>query len=701
MATLQKIRNQAGLLVAIIIGMALVAFILGDMLRSGSSLLRGKQMEIAEIAGNTINYQEYQAKVEELSGIYKMNTGSSSVDQKVTDQLREQTWQNMVRTFVMEDVYDELGIKVSSDELFDMIQGQNIHPIVQNLFRDPNTGQVNRGAIIQFLKQLEADGNSSQRTYWIYMEKQIAAERTFKKYNNLISKGLYVTTDEATLDLKGRNKQASIQYVTKPFLSVPDSVISISESELKDYYNEHKEDYKQDEMRRIDYISFPVVASADDDKDAEHWVGDLVADFKSTADDVAFVNMNSDAAYDASFFKKDELSPEVGEFAFSGTAGDIYGPYKESGSWKLAKIRQFENLPDSVEARHILLRVNNANEVAAVQTLADSLKTLIEKGANFAKLATEYSADQGSASNGGNLGWFRRGMMVKPFEEAAFFNKVKSVNLVNTQFGIHIVQTLRKGKKAKNVQLAVVERKIEASSRTYQNVYSKASKFAGENQDKEAFDAAVTELGLSKKLANVRRADKEIRGIENSRLFIRAAFNNTEVGDLVVSTEGTPIFELGDQFVIGVLANEQNEGISSFNSVKSRVELAVKKEKKADYLTAQMSEKDLPALAGKLGVEMKEAQNINFESYSIPGAGIEPAVVGTVASMNADDVSAPVKGNNGVYVVKVVAVTEGPDADVAANKTRLATALAYRANYQAFEALREDAGIVDNRSKFY
>ncbi len=197
MATLQTIRTRAGLLIAIVIGISLAAFILGDLLQSGSSIFQRNQMEIGEINGESIQYPEFQKQVEELGEIYKQNTQQSQLDENSWVQVREQTWQNTVQKIVMGDVYKKLGIEVTSDELFDMLQGANLHPIIQQLFRNQNTGQVDRGAVVNFLKQLETNVAPEQRAYWLYLENQIVEERTQSKYANMVGKGLFVTTSEA------------------------------------------------------------------------------------------------------------------------------------------------------------------------------------------------------------------------------------------------------------------------------------------------------------------------------------------------------------------------------------------------------------------------------------------------------------------------------------------------------------------------
>jgi peptidyl-prolyl cis-trans isomerase D len=707
MATLEKIRTKAGLLVAIVIGVSLAAFILGDMLQSGNSLFQKKQLKIGEIDGESIQYPDFQKKVEELGEIYKMNTRQSQLDENAWVQIREQTWQNLIQEKVMGDVYDKLGIEVSSDELFDMLQGSNLHPIVRQLFTNPNTGQVDRNAIVNFLKNLDTGVDPENRQYWLYLEQQIVKDRTQTKYSTMVGKGLYVTSEEAQSSLTARNKQINLDYILLSHNSVADSQVVVTRKDLKNYYDTHKEDYKQGATRRIEYISFPVKPSPADFRDAEKWINDIRSDFESATDNVQFVNSNSDVSFDDTWYKKDDLPENIGNWIYEEDAdtNQVFGPYFEDEAYKLAKLHTIEMLPDSVEARHILLQVNSQAEGTAMQELADSLKTVIEKGSDFATLARQYSKDQGSAIQGGDLGWFSRGQMVRPFEDAAFSNKVNEVTVVASQYGYHVIQTTARGKLSKQVQVAFLVRNVVPSTQTYQDAYALASKFAGENTNREKFDAAITEQNLTKKVATVGENDRMIAGLENPRQLIRAAYE-TEEGDIIISQEETPIFELGDNFVIAVLADVTEEGIAPFEDVQARVELAVLKEKKAELLKEKANKalegkSDLQAVADELGKTVENANNINFNSFQLPGAGLEPAVIGTAASLEVDQISKPISGNNGVFIVQVTSVNQLENQDVATEQNRLAQSLAFRANSQVVEAHKNTVEIVDKRSKFY
>ncbi len=707
MATLQTIRTQAGVLVAVVIGLSLAAFILGDMLSGGSSMFQGNRMKIGEINGESFQYPQFQQEVERLGDIYRMNTQQSQLDENMWVQVREQTWQTMVRDIVMNGVYEKLGVDVSDDELFDMLQGTNLHPIVQQLFRDPNTGQVDRGAVVQFLKNLETGVAPEQRQYWLYIENQIIDEKIQSKYNNLVRKGLYTTKQEAENSVKGRNKKVNFDYLMLNYNTVADSQVVVTDKDLRDYYNKNKENYKQDKTRQIEYITYKTEPSAEDFTATEEWINNIISDFASATDNVSFVNSNSDVGFDDSWNKKEDLPEDIADWIFETDAevNALLGPYFEDNSYRLAKLNAVEMLPDSVEARHILLPVNSQEEMLLNQLIADSLKTEIEKGGNFGDLARQFSEDQGSALQGGELGWFGRGVMVKPFEEAAFNNKVNEVTIVNSQFGIHIIQTTGRSKLSKQVQVAYLIRNVTPSTQTYQNVYSKASEFAGKNFTKKDFDAAVAEQELTKQSATLSENDRQVGTLENSRPLIRAAFE-TKAGTIINDQQGSTIFDFGDNFVIATLVSATEEGIQSFESVKERIRLVVLKEKKGQYLAEKAKKelaesKDLETVASKLGTTVSHAENINFSSVQITGAGMEPKVIGTATSLETGQVSNPVTGNNGVFVVKVISVDEEETDDIEDERQRLAQTQSYRAASQAYSVHRERAKIDDQRMKFY
>lgn len=705
MATLQNIRNRGSLMVAIVIGLALGAFILGDMLTSGSKLMGPSGMKIAEIDGESIQYPDFQKKVDELSEIYKMNSQQSQIDEKTSEQIREQVWQGYLKENILGKASDELGITVSADELFDLVQGNNPHPIIQQLFKNPQTGQVDKSAILQFLKSLETNASPQQKSYWLYIENQIKEDRKNEKYNNLVSKGLYVTSQEAKESVEAKNHNADFQYIVLNYSTVPDADIKITDGELKEYYEKHKDEYKQDNTRTIEYVTFDVLPSEADNTATQKWVTDSQTEFAAVKDNEQYVNVNSETRFDPSFYKKEELSPALGEWAFAAQPGEIYGPYFENNAWKLAKIDQFKMLPDSVEASHILISPQTVGSAVKAQALVDSIKTLLENGASFSELAMKYSEDKGSAIKGGDLGWFKRKQMVPEFEEAAFTAPINQLSIAKTQYGIHLIKTTKKGKESNQARIAFLSRNVVPSGATYQKIYAETSKFASENPSMEKFNKSILEQKLDKKVATLKESDREVIGLETSRPLVRAAFL-ADKGKVIDNKEGSSIFEFGNKFVIGVLTDATEEGNSSLEEAKDRVEPSVRKEKKAKLLAEKLSsaaseQSSLETIASKLSVEVKEASGLNFETYSIPAIGFEPAVIGRVSALPENKISAPIEGVNGVYLAKVTSITKSTDTNLNDEKTRLAQTLGYRAGSQVFESLKKLVEVEDQRSKFY
>jgi len=705
MATLQNIRNRGGLLVAIVIGLALGAFILGDMLNSGSKLMTPSKMKILEIDGESVQYPDFQRKVEELSEVYKMNTQKTTIDETAWEQIREQVWQGYLQENILGKATEKLGIGVTADELFDLVQGNNPHPIIQQLFKNPKTGAVDKAIIIQFLKSLETTATAQQKSYWLYIESQIKLDRLRTKYNSLVSKGLYTTSNEAKKSLEAKNKSISFKYVVLNYSSVSDAAVNVSDNELKEYYDNHKDEYKQEKTRKIEYVNFEVLPSASDIATTQKWLNDTKPEFAATTDNKQFVTVNSDIAFDPGFYKKEELSPAIANWAFAAQPGDFYGPYLENNEYKLAKLDQFKMMPDSVQASHILINPQTVGSVEKAKAKIDSIKKLIENGADFGAMARKFSEDQGSAAKGGDVGWFKRKQMVPEFEEAAFTGDVNKLYIAYTRFGYHLIKPTKKGKETYDVRIATLSRKVEPGTETYQKVYSEVSKFASENQTAEAFNKAVVAQKLDKKMASLKENDREVPGLESSRQLVKAAFS-ADLGKVLVNNENSTIFEFGNKFVIGILTGATEEGNSTFEEAKVRIDLVVRKEKKAQMLAEKLKnaaagQSDLSGVASKLSTDVKDAVGINFNSYSIPAIGAEPAVIGAVCYLPEGKISSPIEGNNGVDLAKITSVSSSPDKDLKGEKRRLDQSMSYRAGSEVFESLKKIAVITDRRAKFY
>ncbi len=687
MATLERIRNKSGLLV-IVIAIGLLAFLLGDLMSSGDSMFRRSKMQIAEINGTSVSYPEYQSYVTELEDYYKLNSRSSALDENTSYQIREQAWNQMVQDVIMNEKYEDLGIVVTADEIFEMATGKNVHPQIRQMFTNPQTGIFDKAQVINFLQQKNLDPNAN--FYWLFLEKQIKKERLFTKYRELIKKGMYVTTAQAEAEAKAKENKVDFEFVVKRYTSIPDSAVNVSDSEVKTYYNAHQENYKQDAMRDVVYVSFDVTPSEEDRQMAKEWIERSKVEFENPETDaIQYVNMNSESNYIDRNLKLEQLSSTLQGFVQGASVNEVYGPYLENETFKLSRLVAIKQIPDSVKARHILV-----NDPA----LADSLFALVKGGADFAKLARENSSDQGSAINGGDLGWFAEGTMVKPFNDACFENPKGATVKVQSQFGTHIINIQDKGKPVTKYNIATLERNITYSTKTNQEVYAQAAKFASMNNTIEKFDEAITADNLVKRYGrSIRANDRTVNNLEHSREMVRWAFE-AEINDM------SKIFEFGDSYIIAFLTGAKDEGYQPIAAVKSSIERQLRNDKKAEKLVAELNSKkqgnDIAALATAIDSEVMTANQIDFGAFQVPGAGVEPALVALATSSKVGEVSTPVAGNNGVYAVKVNNVTNNAIA-VEDEKAQLSQSVGFKVDYQTSEAIRSKAEIDDERSKFF
>ncbi|MBI9067807.1 MAG: SurA N-terminal domain-containing protein [Salinivirgaceae bacterium] len=697
MATLQKIRNNAGLLVSIFIGFALLAFIMGDLLKSGSSMFSKSRTEVAEIAGKSVPIQLYQGKVDETIENYKRNTGKASVDALTMTQLQDQTWEQLLREYIMQDEYAELGIGISGQELFDMVQGNNIDPQIQQIpiFQNQETGQFDRTLVIQFLKNMELDPSGNAQTSWNAFEKALSQEKISKKYNTLIEKSLFVTSAQVKNEVVNKNLKVDFDYVALKFNTVSDSAISYTDKDINAYYAANKDKFKRDESREINYVTFVVRPTKEDEKETEKWVADMKSAFESDDNNAQFISLNSDLPYNENFYSEAELPASVKELS-NAEVGTVFGPYKEDNAYKLTKVADIKNIPDSVKASHILIRPEDGIDAVAI---ADSLLKVAKGGANFAELAKKYSSD-GSAAEGGDLGWFQSGAMVKPFSDACFFGNTGDIVVVQSQFGSHVIKIVNQSTKSKKVQLATLARNIEPSTKTYQDTYADASKFGGNNRTFTAFRDAAQKEKLGIKVASLKRSDKKVAQIENSRQLVRWVYKG-EQGEV------SEIFEFGDIFLIASIKNVQEEGVAPLADVKAEIEREVKKDKKADYLIAKLNEASKNAstiqiVAEKTNTVVNEAKNTTFAAYSITGLGFEPEVQGIAMTAELNKIEGPIKGKNGVYVIQVKNIVQpAENLDSSNEKNLLTRSYRSRVNYQVYEAIKEASNIEDRRSEFY
>lgn len=712
MATLQNIRNKAGLLIAIVIGMALFAFILGDMMGSGSPTLGKKS--VAEINGKGIGVNDYMNREKSLREFYQLNAGGQSLDAEMERQIQQETWRRLLRETIMEGSYEKLGLYVSADELKTMVTGDQSmgmsgnpamsepHPIIRQMFSNPETGQLNRAVMTNYFNALDNPQFEQEKRRWLFIENEIVDEKMNQKYFNLVKKGM----QPSSLDLKDylaeTGKSTDFAYISKPFSDVSDEEITFTESDLKAYYKRHQESYKQNASRTFQYVVFEVVPSERDIENVRYQISQTKAEFKRMEGDEIprFVNGTSDEPFDTRFYTYNELPELLRDSLFDASEETIFGPYEENESFKLARAYNPQMRPDSVRARHILLSLQAyGGNKQMMNELADSLKGVIENGGNFNQMALDYSSDDSNRGIGGDLGWFTEGNMVTAFNDACFENNTGDVITAETQFGTHIIKIENQSRPVRKIQIASVVRHIYASDETNQDYYNRAVKFRGKATDLEKFTEQAREFGMDPRFApNITKDQQTIPGIEDPLQITKWAYS----ADL--NSVSNIFSQSDDKYIVAVLTEAREEGYAKLDDVRAEITLAVKKEKKAEKLVAKLNEElsgvsDLSQFGINNNENVGEATQVKFANTYVPGIGLEPYIVGASMYLPVDQVSEPMVGESGVFVISVTNRTEPstPQESEEAVKSRLRYSIESRSNYEAYNALLDAANVQDNR----
>lgn len=703
MAALQSIRNR-GKLIAIAVGAALLAFILGDFLNSSYSIFGQNQFNMGEVNGETISYQDFMEKVNERENFIKLVTNQSTLSGDMQDQIREYVWEDMIRENVIGVNAKKLGIAASDDELINMIKTGNVTQTIRQLFANPQTGMYDPSIVMSFLSDQRQETRAANQYVWDYLERELRENRVSSKYFNMIASGLCVTTSEVEQEFADRTTISDVKFVSLPYSDVKDEEIQVSESELNQYYNENRKLFERDaETRDVNYVAFEVVASQKDSTYSLDIINGLKNDFASTNEVVSFINSKSDVQYTDINYNKGEISDAtVDSLMFTEQPGFVYGPYIDGGYYKVARLIDIKNLPDSVKASHILVAYRQGEDTTVARQKADSLLTVIKSGIDFGALAMEVSDDQGSSADSGNLGWITdRVNFIPEFKDACFATEKGKITTVTTMYGVHIIKVFDKTQPKKKVNVGFLQIEIEPSNETRQQAYAQASKFAANTREVSKFTEAANAAGLSLRVAPGLTSDtRYIPGISNSREFVRWAF------DAEKSKEVSDVMDFDGRLVVAAVVGVHPKGIAPMSAIKSSVQSEVIAKKKGEKILADLASKNtsnVDALAAQVNRPVQEASNISLTSVQM-GGNYDPAVVAVAASLDKNQVSKPIAGKTAVYVIQNVNKTPAQPiqpVNVDTDRNAMQRDLSSRASYQAYNALIKMANIVDERYKFF
>jgi peptidyl-prolyl cis-trans isomerase D len=698
MATLGKIRNRSGLLLAVI-GIAMLAFILGDFMSSLDSR-GGGSIYVGEVFGEDVMRQAYEVKVEEGISNWKSQNQQSILNQTTTAQIRSQVWDQYVRDLIMNNEFAKLGIDVSDDEFFELLQGVNVHPEISKVpsFQNQATGQFDRTKVLGYLKQIDQDPTGEARTRWVGFQKYLIGLIKTSKYNSLVANAMYVTDEEARVNFNENSQNITFNYVAIPFSSVADSMVEPTERELANYYDDNKSDYEQAASKDVDFVVFTVIPSQEDDATTKSAIADLKADFTIFEDYDLMARRNSDnTSARFTFTTKEGLADKNWEELFNAEQGTVIGPYQASqGVYRIAKLVIAQNRPDSVESRHILIAPTETMSLDSVNIRIEAIKAQIQSGTDFGDLAQKNSDDKGSAIKGGDLGWFSEGAMVDEFNEACFTSKRGDLSVVTSQFGVHLIEVTKTSRAVRKVKIAFIDRNVEPSTETYNTYYSQAAQFAGKILNEGiAFDSLVAQQNLVKRSDSKVTADKQsIVGLPNSREMVR--WMNTTDEETV-----SEVFQFENSYVVAYLTKEHVKGNVPLEDIKEQISALVVKEKKTAHITVSITGADLATIATNNGQTVVSAQRANMANLNLQGIGYEPELVGSIFGTAVGTISNPIPGVRAVYVIEVTAKDDAKTTgDFSKQKQEVQKGAAGYANGAAYKVLNTEADVKDNRSDF-
>ncbi|MCK9303200.1 MAG: peptidylprolyl isomerase [Bacteroidales bacterium] len=709
MAAIGKIRKHS-ILCMVIIGVALLAFIIGDFSKKSNRDLSNTPVGI--VNGEKILAKDFDSEVDKVATMRSANTDQSELS-KMMFSIRQSVWNDMVKQTLLNDEYDKLGVIISTEELNDLVRGPEPHQYIVQNFSDPETGKVNYEQLNYFLQNLNNPQviSADIKNNYLLIEQMIKQESAEGKYNNLITKGIYTPKAMALREHNDKYTNYGVQLVAQRYKDIPDSIVSASDAEYQKYYNSHKESYKVAETRDLAYIEYDIKPTQEDRDAITKIINNLYADFLVSTNIPAFVSSESEVAYSDRWMKEADLTPSMASRVMSAEPNTFVSPFTESGKLSFAKVMDAATRHDSLNASHILISYVGAQSAAAdvtrtkeqAKATADSIANVVKKTpAKFGELATSMSNDAGSAPKNGELGWFTDGTMVVPFNDFVVENKVGTIGVVETIFGYHVIKVDDKAAEMPKVKLAVVTRSILPSSKTYSDAYLQMSSAVANCKNYDVFSTMAAEKGYN--LKNADGTDKmaqNLGSIENSREVVKWAFNeDTKEGQV------SKIYELEDKLIVVAVKSINKEGYRPFDKVLATIKPLVLRDKKADMAAKKIEEamnnaSSISQLASVLRTTV-DSLDVTGNISNLTKYGAEPEVIGFMFAAPENQIVGAVKGEQAAYAfVKKLKSSPEEKTDFTADQRRLEMQTANRVTRRAVATIQENAKITDNRFLFY
>ncbi len=704
MAVIGRIRKHSTILL-VVIGLALFAFIMGDFVRSSGSV----NNKVGTINGEDITYTDFFNRVSNQEDIYKRNTGKENLSFEETFQIREMVWEMLLQEQLLGVEYKRLGIAVTEEEMDDLIKGRNPHPIILQVFRDPETGAFNPAFVEQFVANIN-QARPEERQFFNQIVDEIQKERINSKYSALIAKSYYVPNAIAKMKFEESYSSKNIRVVQANYRMIEDSKITLTDDDYKKWYDEHKYFFEQDESVDIEYVIFDIKPTPEDLEEIHENVKTLYSEFLTAENPIGFINTLPDSRYDSAFFKKGMLPMGFDTLVFNMNEGSFVAPFVENNTHYFGKLLSVHARPDSIKASHLLVAHKEArNGENATRTkeeakaFADSLLVSLKRSpAEFENAILAISEFQTAKRDTGNLNWMLDGdLNFQLFFDSLVTVSVNDFRIVESGLGYHILRVTDKTSPLRKVRIAIGKKEIEPSEMTIQNVYSLANQLSGENESIEDYNKAIVEKGYNKRLAeSVGKMQYTIPGVQNGREIVRWCFaEKTKAGQV------SQVYDIDGQYIVAAVKSYREEGYAELSEVKKLIEPMVIRDKKAEKLIDDINKigvKDIDAIAQKLNANVDSLPNVVFASYNLGRFGPEPSVIGNISALKKGSLSKPIKGEQGVYVIVVDEVVSAPEnMDFSFIKMQVSAMFNQRVQNALFEAIKDKAKIKDNRYHFY
>ncbi len=704
MGIIGSIRKHSWIAVALV-GIAIIAFILGDLTKNNRGI-----PDMGKVNGETMSRQRFDELVERAEENYKMQQQVAQVPSEMQSRIRESVWSEFVEETLFEEQAKKLGLQVTPGELGDMYTGKFIHPYLRQYFTNPQTGVYDTIAVRRTLENF-ASMDTTQRMQWVELEKAVKKDRMQQKYASLILSGFYMPKALAEKVAVYSQEVSNVRVAALPFQSVSDDEVTVADADYKNYYEEHKAEFRVvEEFRDVEFIVYPVNPTPQDLADIQAGVEKTWEEFQTIESEEIpfFVNGESNRSYDSSYVKASSFKAPLDAQIEAAAPGAFIAPSVVGNEWMMAKVMNTAVRPDSLRASYILVLNEKAGSQvttrsdAQAKKLADSVSTLLNSNhISFEEALEQFSDDPQKKESKGDLNWVTDGGY-------GFFNE----QVVNTpvgqsfvvadprEIGYLVIKVTDKTPATKKYRVALITREIVPSKATNDAVYTTAHKFASQNRTLKSFEASAQEQNLQMRNARLGLMSESLAGVSNAREIVRWAFNKeTEIGAVT-----DQVYECDGNYVIATLKDVFKKGYATLDQVRPMIEKDVRREKKAELLMARAEEaakaaKDINSIATKLNVAVDTLDSVSFSSNYFGKFGMEPKVQAVIAATKSG-LTSPVKGASAVYMVQVdsKAKVEGPDG----NLVRAQFEQGYRNKIrQVTEVLRMKANIEDNRNEHF